>query len=668
MGGSKIGAEVSEKVNSPEFKASWSNALKEAKADNAADGGSKSSLLSKLTGFGAVAGGVAQAGGSKVAAVGQAAGGAAFAAGAGGVVRVYDAIDDPGFWLFLGGIFTFWLGSSDGLSNVIALLFATIFLFYTTIFIFKGRGLVVVLAFFIMYVYFGGRIAFDSIYTVVLPAFFIAMVIRGLMSKLTPGGESFWEGISSEWLGLIPVLFFLIDIGIVEFTAQYFSFELPLLVQNMLLFFPIWAYVGLFSTKKSNAVINLVKVVSIIYLFIIVFMLTPLAVYGESFVAGPESLFSAKADMRQGNGGVAESQFKSMGYCIKEGKLVDGLNECMILRQRESVWEDQCRQQQPDDVKRCVDEQRKRFEQGGEAQGTVDTELSLFTTGTITIDDKTFPKQVRALVGDSSTQRQYVAYLKLSNPFGQTLSVRGSCDFKQSRTVEEGEFLIAGNSNVEMISGKEIEVPLACTPSEPLNGAYTLSFHVIIENLHTTSYLKRAFIRGDSTAEQVAQVRSKILSTEFSSSADYVSKAPKEFARLNFGMGSTEKDPVIVAGDPIIFVSSIESANGVGVKGKLEKVRSYSFNLVDKGFGVTSSGSDACLEGGDVLVWPGQSQPLTSCFISVPTDFTDFSAPYVVETFMGELVYDYNLTKEIPIRVDVMDPVTMKPVKAGSVG
>ncbi len=587
--------------------------------------------------------------------------GAAWAAG----TKLFDAVEDPGFWLFIFGLLTFWLSSFDPL---IAVMIGCFFMFYTTLFIFKGRGLILVLAFFILYVYFGGRFSLESIYTVILPAVLIGLLLRGLLSKYSSGGEGFTAGVGGEVFGLIPILFFFLDIGLIEFLKFSYGIELPILAQNILFFTPWWAYLGLFNTKKTNAFISFVKVLSMVWIFVVIFMLTPMGAYGSQYLPGAEKLLSAKTDFRAE--AQSENQFKSLGYCIINGKLVDGLQDCIQIRQRESKWEEICKREQPDDVSRCVSEQKKRFEQGSEVQGTVDTELSLFTTGTITIDDTTFPKQVRALVGDSSTQRQYVAYLKLSNPFAQSLTVRGSCSFKQSRDVVVGEFLLGGSTDSRTVASKEIEVPLSCTPASGaiLNGAYTLSFNVIIENLHTTSYLKRAFIHEGYTPEQIAQIRAKIMSTEFSSSADYVSKAPKEFARLNFGMGSTEKDPVVVPGDALIFVSSIESINGAGVKGKLEKVRSYTFNLVDKGFGVTNSGAETCLQGASILVWPGQTQPLTSCFLSLPSQYTDFSQPYIVETFQGELVYDYNLTKEIPIRVDLMDPTTMKPVVTPSGG
>ena len=77
--------------------------------------------------------------------------GAGWSAGSGATSRAYDAIDDPGFWLFAGGLLTFFWAHL--LSDVVALMLATLFMFYTTFFIFKGRGLVVVLSFFIVYIY-----------------------------------------------------------------------------------------------------------------------------------------------------------------------------------------------------------------------------------------------------------------------------------------------------------------------------------------------------------------------------------------------------------------------------------------------------------------------------------------------------------------------------------
>ncbi len=632
----------------------------------AASGPSKLGIWSKIASSGSVAGVAAKVGGAKIPAgtqaVGGAAGGAAFATGAGGISRVYEAIDDPGFRLFLGGLLTFFW--ADSMGSVVALMFATLFMFYTTISIFKGRGLVVVLAFFIMYIYFGGRFSIDSLWTVILPVFVIAMVIRGLMSKWTPGGETFVQGIESEWLGLVSVAFFFIDIGLIDFLASNYNVQLPVLAQNVLYFTPWWAFVGLFATKKSNALINISKVLAVLWIFVVVFMLTPLNVYGSEVVPGVEKLLQAKADARASVS--PENQFKSMAYCIANGKLVGGLSECVQIRQRESEWEALCKAEQPDDVTGCVAQQKMRYEQGLDVRGVQDTEITEYTTAEITIDDKTFPKQVRAIKGDF-VPRSYIMYLKIKNPFEQLLTVRGSCSFVQARKVVPGELLIGGSSDSKSSGSKIIEVPISCTPlsDTELNGAYTMSVSTIIEGLRTTSYLKRAFVNGKYKAEQIAVVRDKVLASEFSSSADYVSKSPKEFARLNFGFGSTEKDPVIEPGEPLIFVSSIESTDGSGVKGRLEKIHSYSFNVEGKGFSI-SSGSDKCFSGDGVLVWPGRSQPLSSCFVTLPSEYTDFFEPYLVETFEGELVYDYNLTKEIPIRVDLLDPATMKPIDSRS--
>jgi len=208
-----------------------------------------------------------------------------------------------------------------------------------------------------------------------------------------------------------------------------------------------------------------------------------------------------------------------------------------------------------------------------------------------------------------------------------------------------------GQRNPVLALTKEVEEPvsLTCSPQSPLAAeqktTYYLKFEVLLKDMVTTSSVQRAFLgQVDETAKQKAA--REVLQDRFSNQQNVLSKAPAEFARINFGFGVPPEYPIIKADDVPFLIASVENVGGE----KLVRIKDYSFSLAERGF---SSESSNCLAGYE-LPLPAdapRSFGLASCFVSLPADLKDFQGKPKVESFFATLRYDYAIDTETTVSV-----------------
>ncbi len=604
-----------------------------------------SGAMGKLWGGTKVAGAVAGAGSLKAAAGAQAAGQAVGAVVSQGTALFVDTFADPGFIVFVVGIFAFLIEFAG--NSLLAVFIASVFLFFTSIFIFKGRGIIVVSAFWVWYILFGGTFSVELTLYRIVPLFLFGMIVHGIFSKVN--NSSFKEGFTGELAyGMVPIVFFFLDLGLIEFATGEAGLTLSGALRDFLIYTPWWTLLGLFTTKKDNLPINVSKIIAVGYLFIILVWGVAPQVYADfsASAPGPQELLAAKEELRVNNAG-RENPAISTFKCMVENRFTD-LEQCKTEKQEESELKAVCKDVPV--IDECMARERKRRAQMT-AGGAFDQEIQSFTKADIKINDQTFPKRVVRREGDVFVHR-YVAELHLENPQGQSIGVRGSCVFKKGTQSIPGILTLAGGDNRVEVSGKVSDIALICTPGEEeldkFNGPMTVRYTATLEGLTTTSVLKRVFLSTGLDEDARAVQREYVLKSEFSSAADSLARAPQEFARINFGFGATENKPII-ENEALIFVSSIENTKA----GKIDRIKEYHFDLGERGF---IADSDTCFagSGSNLLLGSEKLQPLTSCFITVPYDYITFSAPYLVDTFSATLRYDYNITKDVGITVTVV--------------
>lgn len=602
-----------------------------------------------------------KSGGSPPSSVGGAARAATGAVAFGAVSQVADAGKNLSFIMIVLGICHYLLRLlTPGISSMVFILSLVLFVLAGFVLAQKGEGgwfdktiWIPMLIFVIWYFIFQGN--YDPRFL----AYFlgisaVALILPGILTK----GES----IKPEIYGFLPVVFLFLDIGLLPFLVERFNLPITSLVENLVLFMPWWAFFGLLmlpsQVSKSGSVnflINATKIVGIIYIIFVIFVpaIPDVGYDTNSIIPSAGELEEAQARFREGLP-KKENPFVSRMACIFGGEYAD-VESCVKRREEDSLLKSICKNRE--DVKRgdtpeedCLEQERERKKQEElQIKGGSDGTIREVTKAAIEIAEGY--KLIYRNAGEEFSI-QYPATLKIENPREQTINVEFSCSFAKNRAGinqrdVSGTITIRGEEVSTIVVSQSDEIPVTCTPSTALNGSYKLMYNATMRNLKTTSSLKRVFV-GEKDVEEKKLLTQQIMRDEFSSQAGILSKAPKEFARINFGFGKTEKTPVIAADDSIFFISSFENTG----QGRIEKIRSYRFDLQQKGF-IVKSGSHSCLQGGELSVPKTKTYPLTNCFLELPVYLTDFDLPYIEDTFFAELVYDYLINKETSVEVKV---------------
>ncbi|MEK6809962.1 MAG: hypothetical protein AABY40_04765, partial [Nanoarchaeota archaeon] len=267
-----------------------------------------------------------------------------------------------------------------------------------------------------------------------------------------------------------------------------------------------------------------------------------------------------------------------------------------------------------------------------------------------------FPKKA------TDARTLYPIQLKVENPREQIFTAKASCEFKKGKEAVVGIVSVGGQQVDEMqINSPRQQFLIGCQPSTDLNGRYTLDYKVLLSNMQTFSFLKRAFISKDIDAE----LRTQAEADNFKTTKDKVSQGPAEFALLNFKFGTgAGTEPLVLVEEPITFSFAVEDVGTGTFKGEVLKINNYNFQgLWERGFSVDPEriGDQDCLQGGEIILLPAQTKKrepseLKRCFLTLPADLKELQKDeYKVETFVADLNYDYEITKSISIEVTPLE-------------
>ncbi len=543
---------------------------------------------------------------------------------------------NKGLILFIASWTIFIITKIFGVSSIYSWL-SLIFMIYASITIFEKKGLLIVVTFIVWYFIYNAP-GISTLRYYLLSIILLVLVLHGLINTFSKK-KSFSFTLRDDALyGFGVILIFFLDIGAVEFIKDL-GITLPSLLVSIVTNIPLWAYVGLYvmisEEETKTWLTKLLSFAAIVY--IVVIIVVPVAVSdAESVLPGTSDLLKAKeaAEKQIPKG---ENPFVSNLLCILSDPT--DVQNCVKKRQEVKQIESICKdtknlKEGTDAYKSCIKEETEKSEKAKlQISGTIDTSVKEPTKAEFKISEY-FPKLSYQL------KYPYPAQLEIKNPREQDLDFEISCFFKKDAKTITG----TANPSKFKITEKEKMKSITCTPQEDLNGSYKLTLQANVLNLKTESHLTRLFI-GDVSKKTKAEVDK--LTSLFVPGKKYLSQAPDEFARLNFGFGEPETNPIIDSDDTPLFVSTIENV----ARGKILKIKKY---YVDLGDEMITAQSD-CFSGPDKEISLPTTKttykiPLKSCFVTLPSDLKN-PEDFEVKTFNGYLEYDYQIEKEINIEV-----------------
>ncbi len=576
--------------------------------------------------------------------------GAVLGAGVAAGASFVNAIGDPGFPLFIIGLLTFIF--NEYLANpVLAVILGSFFMFYSSIFIFKARGIFVTIIFWVWYVVYGGITDPNALIYMILPIVIISMLVHGLVSKIRK--EGFGDGAAGEIIGLVPILFFFLDLGLLDFLTQQFGLSLSTFVQNLLLFTPWWALLGLFSTKKEGFLITGCRMAGIAYVFIILTVgVVPeaYAKYSEqSIIPGPGKFIEAKKELQE-RLPQRENPFVSHMACIFGGEYTE-LQNCIQKRQEQSELNYLCEKVEEKakgtpEYDDCLQEQQEKKKQGIEVSGGQDPTRNQPMKAEFIVSQY-FPKSSFRNSAEAITN--YPIEFKIENPRKYAFEVEFSCQFKKGGETETLPGNIISEKTIN-INSETSGTTIICQ-GQNLDGSYQLVYEAKLKNVFTKSLLRRAFI-GSKNESWKKEWLPRIMPAHFASN-QHLSQAPADLARINFAIGNPLENPIIELVEPkksgLVLSAAVENAG----QGKIAAIVDYKLGLE----GFDNSQTPCSKQGLNVAVPKDVTKSiyLTTCFIDnilIP----DLQNPpkYEFREFEATLHYDYLLTKEIPVEVKVI--------------
>ncbi|MBI4152580.1 hypothetical protein HY495_02615 [Candidatus Woesearchaeota archaeon] len=483
----------------------------------------------------------------------------------------------------------------------------------------------------------------------------IAAAAFALVGLLTKGAA-----LPAEAIGFLPVIILFLDIGLLPFMIQKLELTIGPTME-VLLFIPWWFMAGLLllpaqptESKGLNSVLGLLKIVSLVVL-VLALVLPGIPNVGyetvESELPTFQELQQAQADVL-GKLPAGEHPFIANMMCLLGGDFTN-INGCVLERQRRSQLTAVC--QQKEEVKQkvvglddCLVEEQKKITESAQAAGAVDKTIKPTLAR---LDIPPAPLQYAA-------RPAYSATLFVENPRETDLNFLLNCTFRKGSDVIVGEVSTQGNTAREVplsVKTEAAQIPLTCSPaqdfSEKEKTSYIMTIQATIQNMKTESSVERGFLGQVSSEEEKRKVAQELIRDRFSSQQKIYSKAPAEFARINFGIGMPEQNPIITSTDIPRFVASVENVAG----GKILAIRSFSYSLAERGFSVRSGQQD-CLSSKE-LILPDDvplSFGLSTCFLNLPGDLSNFQGKAKVETFFATLIYDYSITREATVQVQVI--------------
>ncbi len=505
------------------------------------------------------------------------------------------------------------------------------------------------LMFVIWYWVFDASISMD----IILSFLIIGGSIMLLVAALTKGGS-----VIAELAGFVPVLFLFLDVGLIPFLIEKLDLTITPLIEALVLYMPWWAYLGLFTlpehptdNKFLNGFLGLLKFGGIIWIVILVLSVSIPGV-GYEDVSTTKVLPSieqfedaqARVKAKIGPGELFLTNLKCLG------DLTDFAN-CVAQGKDKAQLEATCKE--TEDVKSgatslddCVIEEQKKAQIAkSQAGSSVDTK----------VEATTLKVEIPQVNLQSVAKPAIAVNLLVENPRQLSLDLIVNCTFKKDSTVIKGEVSEGGAAAEQLplkVTSDTAQLLLYCSPAKDLEAkeitSYTVVVEAMVKGMITTSSLRRAFI-GTVLREQKESIVKTVKADHFKSTQDVESKAPAEFARINFAFGSPEKNPVIASDDKLRFSSNVENVGG----GRIIAINSYSYDLSERGF---SSSSANCL--------PFQKKTIPEnvrtkidlgvCPLTAPSDLSNFKSDPQVQTFFATLNYDYAVKAQGTVQVQVV--------------
>ncbi len=623
------------------------DALATLKKASGAAGTKAAPLLGKLGGGAAVA--------SKAAA--PAAKGAAWGLGAAAGGGIVDSIGDPGFVLFIAGLATFFFqGIAENV--ILALLLGSVFLFFSSIFIFKGKGMAITVLFWIWYVFLGGTTNPQTIVYLLPILLGAGMVAHGLASKISHR-DTFASGAAGELIGLAPVLFFFLDLGLIEFLTKYFNITITTTLKYFIVFIPWWALLGLFTTKKENWLLSLLRIGGIIYVFsILLFGVAP-EIYASytSLVPGPEQFLQAKQQIQAQ---LPHGENPAISNLVCSLTEYTDVQNCVKRRQMESEIKDACKriEGKEEGTKEYEDcfaaKKMEREEQKVAVSGVEDPTMKEPMKAEFVVSDF-FPGKKEPVFRnyDDESSLYFPITLEIKNPRKQEFKVRVSCKLIKALGQEEIPGQIEGKDGLEVTESSQKEEFVCRTPEGArLKGSHKVVFEAELQGLISTSRLQRAFI-GIKDAKWKEEWVSQILVTHFPGQS-YLSQASPDFARLNFAFGSPSAYPIIEGAKNIVLSSTIENIGPGEIMGNVR------YELFLPEFGIEYEVRENNCKKGEIPVpliekkYRQKIFHLPTCLIESLPQALEEPKDYVFMEFVGLIQYSYLIKKEIEVKIEVV--------------
>ena len=601
----------------------------------------------KLAGKG---GGLLKAAGGKLAGGAGAAGSAAKGLVIGGTLEAgkqgAKAVGDPSVLFTIFGFVLFFKNlvfSQSSIVNGITLadIISIIFLWYAAIVLFENRGLYLTAGFTIWFIVLGAPNPIDNMMTIVLIVI-TAMLVHGLVTKVTKKG-TFGDGLRGEvTVGLIPILFFLLDVGAVEYLGILLNIPLNNEIMNIVLVIPWWGYLGLFYMKTTNGdgSKNMFKsVLKFIGIAVLVLMLLP--IIAESASDSKDSPFRLE-NFRdaQANFGADCEKARSWHTFTCMGDLLSGkpnIEDCVNRKLKECEFKAACNAEglSPGTTtyNRCVADLHEQDKNPSlKVAGTHDPTINEPTKITFKIDKESLPTVEEPLL-------PYTSELEIKNPRKLDLDIEVSCKFVKKRGLKkEIAGTIVGLSKVKTEKKNPFKASFSCKQDGSLEGSHDLIFTAVAKGMETESRLIRAVV-GDKEPEEIEILKPEI-NTVIPTA---VSMGPADPARIDFDLGHSRGDRVI-EDNPFRQVHLRSKIANVG-SGKVTKA-TFKIDLPE---GFTMQEDTGCLSSDDVKLTSAsvygakQEIPLPTCtFTDMPDEWKPVGIDeWFVQEVRAVVNYDY---------------------------
>ncbi|MBT3298618.1 hypothetical protein HN385_06835 [archaeon] len=620
------------------------------------------SLGSAVKNFGSV--GSAATGAIVGAGVGAVSGVASAGVGA-AADQVKGALKTSSMFLIILGIIHYLIRLKLGLGNSFSLYFGFVLMIIAAYAVANKmdvkRKITVfpIIAFLVWYIAFGGSLD---------PSFLIRYGIAWILIFSALGVLTSGESITPFLSGFIPVAVFFADIGGISVAITQLGLTPTSLMSSLVLFMPWWFFFGIFTLPEegdSNALIEIVRIIGILYL-IFVFMVPFVPAMGyENSIPSYDEFQSAEQEIRDQLPDTENPAYSNLVCTIEMVKSITDENqfdidECVKERQLNSEIKSLCTklegfEEGSSDYESCVEdekEERAEDEQNIDVAGTVDNSLVEHTDACFDLEMDSFPSK-RTVRPSSVSSLQYPIIFEVDNPKEQLIYVYLTCNFTNTKTKES---FLGEISNPEIIVESDSEsIVKSCSipDGQGMNGTYKLTYEAEMSGLETISYLTRVLVSEEMVDSEIIEEAE----AAYLSGSDSYSSAADEFARINFAFGSPETNPVIevkdedISDSEIMLVSTIENVGN----GKIISVDAFyigveeDFTIEDYNCIVGNSGSVIIPEDNS----KGDTETLSLCFINPTANVIEEVnlQDFVVQSYKANLLYSYLISTQNNIEV-----------------